>query len=170
MRYRFNVFNTDYHTVMNMNYRTSILLFLSVVLLFAGCGPSEEEQQRREQARQDSLEQLRRQQQQQDSLEQARSDSLQKTRRQPRVSFSETGRFTIQVESWRSQVKARQRAEMWQERGYPHAYVVRHGPPSTGNIWYRVRLGQVDSREQARKLQQMLQEKYQVNTWIGTAN
>ncbi|MBN2731410.1 MAG: SPOR domain-containing protein [Balneolaceae bacterium] len=149
-----------------------IVIVITGVMLITACGPSEEEQQRQEQARQDSLEQVRQQQleqQRQDSLANIRADSLEQTRKNPaNVSFSENGRFAVQVESWRSQQKAQSRAEIWMERGFDNAAVVQYGNEETGNVWFRVRLGRLDSREAASQLLQTLQEKYQANAWIAT--
>lgn len=152
------------------------ILFLMAILI-AGCGPSEEEQRQREQARQDSLEQARQdslqqvRQQRQDSLAQARADSTQQAQENESIiMFTENGRFTVQVASWRSQVKAQQEASSWQERGYENAYIVQHGNEATGDVWFRVRIGRVDSREMAQKLQQELREEHQTDSWITTAN
>lgn len=153
--------------------KSRTLIIALTLLLAAGCGPSDEEQQQQqEQARQDSLEQVRQrmEQQRQDSLARARQDSMQqREERRSSVTFSDSGAFTLQVESWRSRAKAQQRADMWKERGYDHAYIVQHGTAETGDVWYRVRLGRVNSREEARQLQQNLKQEYQVDAWIGTA-
>ena len=152
------------------------ILFL-MVLFIAACGPSEEEQRQREQARQDSLEQVRQdslqqvRQQRQDSLAQAQADSARQAQdEQANITFTENGSFTVQVASWRSQVKAEQEASTWQERGYENANVVQHGNEATGDVWYRVRLGRIDTREMAQRLQQQLREKHQTESWIATAN
>lgn len=153
------------------------LFYSGILLILAGflysCGPSEEEQQRREQARRDSLEQVR-----QDSLEQVRRDSAARARqdsmktareKESVVSFTENGRFSLQVSSWRSEVKARQRVTMWNERGYEgHAYVVKHGNDQTGDVWFRVRIGRLDSRQEAEQLRQTLLDDYQTESWIAT--
>lgn len=151
-------------------------IFILLATLLYSCGPSEEEQQQREQARQDSLEQVRQdsleqvRRQRQDSLAQARQDSLKKAREnKPAVSFTENGRFSLQVSSWRSEVKAQQRVNMWNERGYEgHAYVVQHGTQQTGDVWFRVRIGRIDTREEAEQLRQNLHDEYQTESWIAT--
>lgn len=147
-------------------------ILIGPVLLITACGPSEEEQQQQEQARQDSLEQVRQQrleQQRQDSLAKVRADSMEQARKSPaNVSFSENGRFAIQVESWRSRRKAQARAEKWKERGFDNAAVVQYGNEETGDVWFRVRLGRLDSRQAANQLQESLQEEYQANSWVAT--
>lgn len=153
----------------------SVIAITSISLLSA-CGPSEEELQRQEQARQDSLEQVRQrqlQQQRMDSIAQARQDSIntaeqQKQRRQ--MSFNTTGAFSLQVEAWRSQEKAQAQVDKWKERGFENAYVVKYGQEETGNIWFRVRLGKTDSKEQAEQLGSNLNEEYGSDYWIGNSD
>lgn len=156
-----------------------ILLIASAITvgMLNACGPSEEEIQQREQARQDSLEQVRQQQleqQRQDSIEQARQDSIRAAEKREaernRIEFDENGRFAVQVESWRSEEKAQEQVQKWQERGFENVSVVKHGNEETGNIWFRVRLGQVASMEMAQKLQEKLKSDYQAQSWVSTAN
>lgn len=153
--------------------------FTGLILLIAGllwgCGPSEQEIQRREQARQDSLEQVRQdsldrlRRQRQDSIAQAKTDSMEmETQASTNVSFTANGRFSVQVESWRSQQKAQSRAEAWKERGFDQATVVQHGDESTGDVWFRVRLGNLQNREAAQQAQETLQEEYQAQSWIAS--
>lgn len=166
-------------TMKNLISFTCLSLFLMVII--AGCGPSEEEQQQREQARQDSLEQARQdsvqrvQQQRQDSLKQVRADSMAKAEQEQTagvsgVTFTEEGSFSVQVASWRSQYKAEQQAKMWRERGFSNANVVQYGNEQAGNVWFRVRVGRVETREEAKQLVQQLQEEYQTKAWIASAN
>ncbi len=157
------------------------LIFLIASAIAVGmlnaCGPSEEEIQQREQARQDSLEQVRQQQleqQRQDSIEQARQDSIraaeEREEERNNIEFDENGRFAVQVESWRSEEKAQAQVEKWQERGFENAFVVQHGQEETGNIWYRVRLGRVASLDMAQKLQGKLENDHQARSWVSTVN
>lgn len=140
------------------------------------CGPSEEELEKRRQARQDSIEQAR-----QDSIEEARQDSIEEARRQARqdsieaakrrkernrIEFDPDGNFTVQVESWRSKEKAEAQIQKWKERGYENAYVVKYGTPETGNVWFRVRLGRLGSLKMAKKLGAKLQRKHNAEYWI----
>lgn len=156
----------------NLLFYSGILISLAALLY--SCGPSEEEQQRREQARQDSLEQVRQdslervRQQRQDSL--ARQDSVKANeQQQTNISLSEDGRFALQVSSWRSEVKAQQEANRWNERGYEgHTYIVQHGNEETGDVWFRVRIGRVDTRDAAEQLRQNLLDEYQTESWIAT--
>lgn len=157
-------------------HRFSFLIIL-ITLIIAGCGPSEEEQMQEEQARRDSLEQARQdslqqiQQQRQDSLQQARMDSSrQQQSNQAAFNFTENGQFSVQVASWRSRWKANEQVEMWKERGYEQAYLVEHGQQASGNVWYRVRVGRVDTRSEAQQIQETLRQEYNTESWIASAN
>lgn len=150
-----------------------ITSFIAISLLNA-CGPSEEEQQRREQARQDSLEQVRQQrleQQRQDSIEQARQDSIkaakERERERNRIEFDSEGAYSVQVEAWRSRDKAEAQVQKWVERGYENAYVVKYGNEETGDIWFRVRLGHLATKDMAQKLKDKLQREYDEPSWIS---
>lgn len=146
----------------------------TLLMVMNGCGPSEEEQRRQEQARQDSLEQVRQQrmeQQRLDSLEQARQDSLEAARQEEaerkQIAFDENGDFAVQVESWRSEEKAQSQIDKWKERGYEQAYVVKHGDESRGDIWFRIRLGRFATHNMAEKFQMVLREDYNADSWIS---
>lgn len=149
-----------------------VILTISMGIMNA-CGPSEEELEKRRQARQDSIEQAR-----QDSIEQARRDSMKQARRDSiearkrrekernRIEFDPEGKYTVQVESWRSKEKAQGQVQKWKERGYENAYVVKYGTPETGNIWFRVRLGRVATLKMAKKLGAKLQRNHNAEYWI----
>lgn len=156
--------------------RIVIFLITSAIAisLLNACGPSEEEMERREQARQDSLEQVRQdsiEQARQDSIEQARQDSIQaakkRERERNRIEFDPDGRFSVQVEAWRSKEKAENQVQKWVDRGYENAYVVKYGNEETGDIWFRVRLGHLATRDMAEKLKDKLQREYNEPSWIS---
>lgn len=154
-----------------------ILLIISVISIgmLNACGPSEEEQRRAEQARQDSLEQVRQQrleQQRKDSIAQAREDSLAAMEKEEEegqidVTFDPDGAYAVQVEAWRSQQKAESQVDKWVNRGFENAFVVKHGQEETGDIWFRVRLGRLSSQQAARELQEQLKEQYEAPSWIS---
>lgn len=155
-----------------------IILLLTTIFITAGvvgCGPSEEEQRKAEQARQDSLEELRQQrleEQRQDSI--ARADSIKAAEEEEEeeermdVAFDEDGNFAVQVEAWRSRRKAEEQINKWQNRGFKNAFVVQYGNEETGDIWFRVRLGRLSTREDARNLQTRIKENYGADSWIST--
>lgn len=149
----------------------------TLISFLNACGPSEEELRQREQARQDSLEQVRQQQMEQqrmDSIAQARQDSINAARQQQEqrraISFNTTGSFSLQVEAWRSQEKAQAQVNKWKERGFENAYVVKYGNESTGDIWFRVRLGNTNTKAQAQQLGEDLKEEYSADFWVGMSN
>lgn len=144
------------------------------ISLLNACGPSEEEIERREQARQDSLEQVRQdsiEQARQDSIEQARQDSIQAAKKREkernRIEFDPNGQFSVQVEAWRSKVKAENQVQKWKDRGYENAYVVKYGNEETGDVWFRVRLGHLATKDMAEKLKDKLQREYNEPSWIS---
>lgn len=154
---------------------------LTVIILvgsISACGPSQEEQRQREQARQDSLEQVRQQQLEQQRLDsiaaaekQARADSIAAAKKEAEerasINFDPSGPIAVQVEAWRSRDKAQAQVSKWQERGFPNAYVVKHGNEDTGNIWFRVRLGRVANQQVAEKLGQRIQNEYNEPFWVA---
>ncbi|MEX1011030.1 MAG: SPOR domain-containing protein [Balneolaceae bacterium] len=170
--------------------KSIITLSATFILAFAilqACGPSEEElrqqELQRQQAVQDSLQQVwdaEMEQILQDSLEQARLDSLSELEEmaaeeeeeveatpQPiSIEYSQDGPLTVQVRSWRSEEHARAQAERWKDRGFPDAYVVKYGNEDSGDVWFRVRVGNVDTRSMARQLQEKLLNEYNTESWI----
>ncbi|NBC27828.1 MAG: hypothetical protein GVY08_13270 [Bacteroidetes bacterium] len=154
---------------------TFTAIFVAVAFLQA-CGQEEEvDTQTEEQAVQDSLEQAYQaelEQMRQDSIEQARADSIaaaqqEEEEQSTEFDFSDSGNFVVQVEAWRSQDKAERQAQEWQNRGYEETSVVAYGTPSTGNIWYRVRIGRFESRETAENFQQMIADEYGSMSWVS---
>lgn len=156
----------------------AIFLLTSIISisLLNACGPSDEEIKQREQARQDSLEKVRQQrleQQRQDSIEQARQDSIEAAQKRQRerndIDFDSDGPFALQVEAWRSRDKAKAQVQKWVDRGYENAYVVKFGNEETGDIWFRVRLGRLGTKEMASKLEDKLMREYNAKSWISEA-
>lgn len=144
------------------------------VVTLQGCGPSEEELRQQELARQDSLRQVYEEQMEQmrlDSLRQANleaeSDQTVTEETRPVFEYSENGRFSVQIEAWRSEEKAREQAGRWKQRDFPNAYVVEYGDPDKGDVWYRVRLGRFGSLDMANNFRQMLHEDYNTQSWIS---
>lgn len=145
--------------------------------LMNACGPSEEEQRRQAQARQDSLERVRQQRMEQrrlDSLAQVRQDSIaaaqQAEKERSQIQFDKNGPFAVQVEAWRSEDKAQGQIEKWKGRGFDNAYVVKSGDENTGEVWFRVRLGRFATLDMAHQFQNQLQEDYQAQSWVSSTN
>jgi hypothetical protein len=151
-----------------------LALILVSVFLVQACGPSEDELRQREQARLDSLERVRMIQ-----LEQARVDSLARVQREAleaerlqeqektQYTFSNDGNFSVQVGSWRALETAELQAAMWRQRGFGNAYVVRFGEDELGDVWFRVRLGRMPSRDDAELLQAELLSEFNAPSWIS---
>lgn len=144
------------------------------ILLIQGCGPSEEELREQERARQqavqDSLQlvyEAQMEQMRQDSIEQARLDSIAAAEARRTFEYSETGRFAVQIESWRSEAKAQAQANRWKERGFENTFVVKYGDEDSGDVWYRVRVGRFDTREMAENMTYALKEDYGQDSWIS---
>lgn len=164
-------------TLKTPNMKHIIIFFIASVTLLSflnSCGPSEEEIQRREQARQDSLERVRQQRLQQqrlDSIAAARQDSIDAARKQEeqrrQLSLNESGSYALQVGAWRSEEKAQSQLSTWRERGFENAYVVQVGNEDTGNIWYRIRLGRAESKEAAQQVGQNLKQEYETDFWVS---
>jgi septal ring-binding cell division protein DamX len=159
------------------------ILGLIIIGLFQACGESEEERMARERARLDSLRAV--QQAEIDRLMQARQDSIDAasglTGDQNDVNnedesgmtsygdvmFDENGDYIVQVGAWRSEEKADGFAKEWAGRGYENAYTVRVGDEETGDVWFRVRIGFLSSREDAEKLGQQLQSEFGTPFWTS---
>ncbi|HLR76727.1 MAG TPA: SPOR domain-containing protein [Balneolaceae bacterium] len=157
---------------------TILSCLLTIAVFTSACNnEKEKQQQEREQARQDSLEQVRKQQQQlrqqrKDSLAAARADSIASENKEPafnpeEAGMNKEGHYAVQVGAWRSKSKAQELAEDWKPRGFENAFVVQYGDNKTGNIWFRVRLGKFFTQEEAQKLQQWLHQKYETQSWIS---
>lgn len=142
--------------------------------MLQACSPEETETEQDQQAVQDSLAQVyeaEMEQMRQDSLARVREDSIaaaeEREQREASIEYSESGDFVVQVEAWRSEEKARQQASEWRNRGYDRAFVVSYGNEETGDVWYRVRIGQFNSREMAVRLQNNLDEEYNAVSWVS---
>lgn len=86
------------------------------------------------------------------------------------VEFDAEGRYAVQVEAWRSEIKADQRVSFWKEEGFEQTRYVKHGNEETGDIWFRVQLGRFSNIEDAGSFQKVFVDKYDMETWITTTN
>lgn len=154
------------------DFKRIIGLSVLVVMLIQACGPTEEELRQREQAKLDSLQRV-----QMEQLEQARMDSIRIAQQQAEqqalaeaerrnVAYVSDGAFSVQVGSWRSEEKANEMVEKWKSNGFEHAYSVMFGSEETGDVWFRVRLGNVATIADAEKLQALVKDDYEMNSWI----
>jgi len=86
------------------------------------------------------------------------------------VEYDSDGRFAVQIEAWRSEVKADYRVSLWKERGFEHARYVEYGNETNGDIWFRVHLGRFSSISDAKSFQNIFTGMYEHDTWITTTN
>lgn len=156
-------------------------LILMIAVLFVGCKHKKKQsqnqqakQKQQQMIQQQKADSLRRVRQRRDSLRKARTaraDSIanakKKQKMQSSISLKKQGAYTIQVAAWRSIAKAKKRAKIWKKRGFDHAYTVKYHGPEPGDVWFRVRLGYTNSRAKAQKVQQRIQQKYHVKSWIS---
>lgn len=154
------------------NLLTVGLSLFALVLVVQACGPSEEELRQREQARLDSLERVQMQR-----LEQARIDSIAQAQRaleearrleeeRRTIAYDDMGAFSVQIGSWRSEEKAAEMVDYWKSHGFSHSYYVKFGSEETGDVWFRVRLGNVATLDEAHKLQSLVREDHDRTTWV----
>ena len=83
------------------------------------------------------------------------------------IEFIRGGDYTLQVGSFRSKKVAQKQLDKWKKRGYSHAYIVKHGSDATGNVWFRVRLGVVKTKDMAKQLKQNVNSNYNTQSWIS---
>lgn len=140
------------------------LFVLGSTITLMSCGQSEADLQRETQARRDSLAQAL-------AAREASPDSSESPSEAPLQSnftFTDSGRFVVQVGSWRSETKAGELAEVWISRGYPNAFVESYGNETTGDVWFRVRLGRMPSRSDADALVRLIQQRHGLVAWVDT--
>lgn len=148
-------------------------LLLAVALIsIQACGPSEEERRAAEQARLDSLRHVE-EQRIADQIEQSRRDSVAQAQEQRKreeaagPQFAEDGDYALQVGAFRSETKAESYLAKWNDRGYDHLYVVKTGNEKTGDVWFRLRVGFFDSKDEAEKLGKELAEEINSGYWVS---
>ncbi|MEX0686395.1 MAG: SPOR domain-containing protein [Balneolales bacterium] len=157
-------------------------LLLSLAFIIQACGPSQEEIEQQERAMLDSLAQVQASQQAAaeraaQAEEEARLAELQKEEEEEEVEteekeefipilFDENGKFTLQVEAWRSESFAEHGAKKWQDRGFDRAFVVQYGDEGTGDLWYRIRLGRFGSYKMAKRQQENILSDFNISSWI----
>ena len=152
--------------------KASLLLFLMAFTIIGfSCGESEADRMAREQARIDSLrvaEQAAleaRMQAVEDSLaavEAARSAEEATT---TAYIFEEYGTYVLQTGAWRSEVKANLIADRWSRR-VSAAYVVQGGDETSGDVWFRVRIGYFPTMQDA----QNFGDEMGLSYWVTTRN
>lgn len=154
-------------------------LIIIVALMFQyGCDNSAEKA-RIAQAKQDSIRQARaaeRIQARADSLaremeakrqaaEAAAMEKEKEEAQQKEYAGSDSGTAYLQIEAWRSEQLAQERVNLWKERGFTNAYVLKTGSEFTGDVWFRIRLLK-DEPETVYDAAKKVEEQYGTATWI----
>lgn len=84
------------------------------------------------------------------------------------VQYDDNGRFAVQVEAWRCDIKAESRVNFWKEQGFNHSMFAREGDEATGDVWFRVYLGRFANVEDAQQFQVVFSGMFDDKTWITT--
>jgi cell division protein FtsN len=124
--------------------------------------PTAEQLAAAEQARQDSLQEVAR------AEEAARQEALRQQVEAERttLNYDEEGMFVVQLSAWRSADKAETMQSYWVDAGFENASVIEVGDESTGEIWYRVRLGRFASEQDASKAVTLLMDDHSTEGWV----
>ena len=149
-----------------------LLLFLMAFAMIGfSCGESEADRMAREQARIDSIrvaEQAAleaRMQAVEDSLAAVEAVRLAEEATKTAYTFDENGIYVLQTGAWRSEVKANLIADLWSRR-VSAAYVVQSGDETSGDVWFRVRIGYFPSMQDA----QNFGDEMGLSYWVTTRN
>ncbi len=148
-----------------------LLLLMVFTLIGFSCGESEADKLAREQARIDSLriaEQAAleaRMQAVEDSLAAVEAARSAEEATKTAYIFDEYGTYVLQIGAWRSEVKANLIADRWSRR-VSAAYVVQGGDETSGDVWFRVRIGYFPTMQDAQNFGTEMGLSY----WVTTRN
>lgn len=98
---------------------------------------------------------------------QARRDSIRNALEQSRILYAEDGHYVVQLSAWRSEQKAGEISDLWKSRGFRSSFVQESGDAQTGDLWYRVRIGNFATRDMAERVQRRLRDDYQTTSWVS---
>ncbi|MEX2404678.1 MAG: SPOR domain-containing protein [Balneolales bacterium] len=164
-------------------YANYLVVFLSLVLMIQACGPTQQEIEERELAIQDSLASVQEEKeaaaelaakQKEEKLEEEAEAEVEEVKLEEEqveedyspIIFDENGSYSLQVEAWRSEKVAEEGIKRWKDRGFDDAFVVQYGDESTGDIWFRIRLGRFGSRAMAQRQKDALVTDFDIPAWI----
>jgi cell division septation protein DedD len=154
-----------------MKKATLLLFLMAFAMIGFSCGESEADRLAREQARIDSLrvaEQAAleaRMQAVEDSLAAVEAAQLAEQAAKTAYTFDENGTYVLQTGAWRSEVKANLIADRWSRR-VSAAYVVQGGDETSGDVWFRVRIGYFPTMQDAQNFGAEMGLSY----WVTTRN
>lgn len=83
----------------------------------------------------------------------------------PQVVMSADGKYTVQVSSWQTRRRAERDAQRFNAKGFS-AYVQSADLPELGGTWYRVRVGNFMTRNEARAMAEQLAELLESGYWL----
>lgn len=155
-----------------------VLVVLGFAMLQA-CGETEEQRRAKEQARMDSLRKVQQQEiaQEMARLEKENAASTETSEASEDMSedasdnmeytFVEDGQYAVQVGAFRSEDKAKGYISKWSDRNYPSAYTVKIGEEEYGDVWFRVRVGFFETKEDAAMLGTELAKEMNSGYWVS---
>ncbi|MFV1882908.1 MAG: SPOR domain-containing protein [Balneola sp.] len=158
------------------NFSLYTVLLAVTFMTFTACGESEAEKQARQQAKLDSARVAEQQkidammQAYQDSVNAANPEGMETSEEESTAmsgSISETGSYVVQVGAWRSEEKAQSFVDRWSDRNYPSSYVVKTGNEDTGDVWFRVRIGNFETRDAAEEFGASLAAEINSGYWVA---
>lgn len=157
------------------NFSLYTVLIAVTFMTFTACGESEAEKQARLQAKLDSArvaEQAKiaeMMQAYEDSVNAANPDGMKEMEEDTPMnsSISESGSYVVQVGAWRSEDKAQSFVDMWSDRNYPSSYVIKTGNEETGDVWFRVRVGNFETRDAAQQFGTNLAAEINTGFWVA---
>jgi len=80
--------------------------------------------------------------------------------------FSDDGIYAIQVRSEQNFTLAKKLKEEWIEKGFVDTYLQEFEDAESGETWYRIRLGNINTFQEAERIQQAILEQYETEVWI----
>jgi cell division septation protein DedD len=101
----------------------------------------------------------------QDSLAAVEAAQLAEEATKTAYTFDENGIYVLQTGAWRSEVKANLIADRWSRR-VSAAYVVQSGDETSGDVWFRVRIGYFPTMQDA----QNFGDEMGLSYWVTTRN
>ena len=82
-------------------------------------------------------------------------------------SSNSSGNYVVQISSWQSQKVAKRDLKKWKKRGYHNVYIKTSKKESTGDIWYRIRLGHFQTHSDAEQTGKKIAHKYGIHFWVS---
>jgi septal ring-binding cell division protein DamX len=161
--------------------------FIRYTLLLAGfglmyaCGPSQEEINKKNKMREDSLANAREMIMKKDAEERAAAEAMQMAKAQevkvpvkkeePKKAvemykFGTKGSLCVQVESGRTTEFVDKALKKWKSRGFTNAYVAVVPGTQSNDTWYRVRLGRFTNKMKAQNAAKAVSAEFNVKAWV----